>query len=209
MRWSTSSPSVTGSTAAPDAEPSAAAIADALFGTVPAGRALLGCCDGEPVGLAAYSFLWPAAGVTRSLYLKELFVRAAFRRHGIGGCSCGSWHVVAEEHRCSRIEWTADTDNPDAQRFYAVARGRAARDEDLLPGLIPQESQEQGERWPVRAAAADDGVRAQEHVGSAQRQHLHAVARRAVLGEQPDAEPGDDHVLEQVQAVGAVRAPWA
>lgn len=105
--------------AAPHAEPSAAAIADALFGTVPAGRALLGCCDGEPVGLAAYSFLWPAAGVTRSLYLKELFVRAAFRRHGIGRLLMRELGRIAEEHRCSRIEWTADTDNPDAQRFYA------------------------------------------------------------------------------------------
>jgi GNAT superfamily N-acetyltransferase len=100
-------------------EPEAAAIEDALFGPVPAGRALVALHDGEAVGLAAYSFLWPAAGVTRSLYLKELFVRASARRHGIGRALMRELHATAAEHRCSRVEWTADTDNPDAQRFYA------------------------------------------------------------------------------------------
>ena len=47
------------------ADPEPAVIEDALFGPVPAGRALVALYDGEVVGLAAYSFLWPAAGVTR------------------------------------------------------------------------------------------------------------------------------------------------
>jgi GNAT superfamily N-acetyltransferase len=100
-------------------DPDPAAIADALFGPAPAGRALVALRDGRVAGLAAYSFLWPAAGVTRSLYLKELFVRATARRHGVGRMLMRELHVVAAEHRCSRIEWTADTDQPDAQRFYA------------------------------------------------------------------------------------------
>ena len=101
-------------------DPDAAEIADALFGPVPAGRALVAVLDGAVAGLAAYSFLWPAAGVTRSLYLKELFVRAAARRHGIGGLLMRELRAVAAEHRCSRVEWTADTDQPEAQRFYAA-----------------------------------------------------------------------------------------
>jgi GNAT superfamily N-acetyltransferase len=101
-------------------DPDAAAIADALFGPVPAGRALVAAYDGAVVGLAAYSFLWPAAGVTRSLYLKELFVRATARRLGIGKLLMRELHAVAAEHRCSRVEWTADTDQPEAQRFYAA-----------------------------------------------------------------------------------------
>src|SRR6478752_10384051 len=100
-------------------DPDAAEIADALFGPVPAGRALVAVLDGAVAGLAAYSFLWPAAGVTRSLYLKELFVPAALRRHGIGRLLMRELGRIATEHRCSRIEWTADSDNPDAQRFYA------------------------------------------------------------------------------------------
>ena len=101
-------------------DPELASIADALFGPVPAGRALVAVLDGVLAGLAAYSFLWPAAGVTRSLYLKELFVRATARRHGIGRLLMGELHAVAAEHRCSRVEWTADTDQPEAQRFYAA-----------------------------------------------------------------------------------------
>src|SRR3954454_8070611 len=101
-------------------DPDAAAIADALFGPVPAGRALVAVLDGAVAGLAAYSFLWPAAGVTRSLYLKELFVRATARRLGIGKLLMRERHAVAAEDRCSRVEWTADTDQPEAQRFYAA-----------------------------------------------------------------------------------------
>jgi GNAT superfamily N-acetyltransferase len=101
-------------------DPDAAAIADALFGPVPAGRALVALHDGAPAGLAAYSFLWPAVGITRSLYLKELFVRDTARRLGIGRLLMRELHAVAAEHGCSRVEWTADTDQPDAQRFYAA-----------------------------------------------------------------------------------------
>ena len=35
-------------------------------------------------GMASYSFLWPAAGLTRSLYLKELYVAQDWQRQGIG-----------------------------------------------------------------------------------------------------------------------------
>ena len=102
------------------ADPQPEAIEDALFGPVPAGRALVALLDGEVVGLAAYSFLWPATGATRSLYLKELFVRASARRHGTGRALMRELHAVAAEHHCSRVEWTADTDQPEAQRFYAA-----------------------------------------------------------------------------------------
>lgn len=72
----------------------------------------------DPVGLASYAFLWPAAGVTRSLYLKELYVRAAFRRRGVGSMLMQHLRDIAVESGCSRVEWTADDDNPQALRFY-------------------------------------------------------------------------------------------
>jgi GNAT superfamily N-acetyltransferase len=70
------------------------------------------------VGVAAYSFLWPAAGVTRSLYLKELFVARTHRRRGVGRLLWEHVRQVAVEAGCSRLEWTADRDNPDALGFY-------------------------------------------------------------------------------------------
>jgi predicted N-acetyltransferase YhbS len=56
----------------------------ALFARPPGARTLL-ARDGEAVaGMAAYSFLWPAVGATRSLYLKELYVPQAYRGRGVG-----------------------------------------------------------------------------------------------------------------------------
>jgi GNAT superfamily N-acetyltransferase len=39
---------------------------------------------------------------------------------GIGRLLMRELARIAAERRCSRIEWTADADNPDARRFYAA-----------------------------------------------------------------------------------------
>ena len=93
---------------------------EALFSDVPASYALLAWDEGQLIGFAAYSFLWPAVGLTRSLYLKELYVAEAQRRTGVGRLLMRSVFEVAVKHQCSRVEWTTDTHNLDAQRFYAL-----------------------------------------------------------------------------------------
>ncbi len=70
-------------------------------------------------GLAAYSFLWPAVGATRSLYLKELYVPGAYRRRGVGTLLMHAVFETAAALRCSRVEWTTDTGNTAAEAFYA------------------------------------------------------------------------------------------
>lgn len=96
-----------------------AQIRDALFGEVSAASALLAWHDADLVGMASYSFLWPAAGVTRSLYLKELYVAQGWQRQGIGRLLMDNLIAVATKHGCSRVEWTTDRESEDAQRFYA------------------------------------------------------------------------------------------
>ncbi|MEU4194885.1 GNAT family N-acetyltransferase [Kribbella sp. NPDC026611] len=91
---------------------------DALFGDTPAAKALLAVDEDTAVGFAAYSFLWPAAGLTRSLYLKELYVSDAQQRRGIGRSLMEALFDVARQHDCSRVEWTTDRDNLSAQAFY-------------------------------------------------------------------------------------------
>jgi GNAT superfamily N-acetyltransferase len=93
-------------------------IADTLFGDAPVGSALLAWDGPELVGIASYSFLWPASGLTRSLYLKELYVGAAHRRKGIGRLLMDAVFEIAERHRCSRVEWTTDDANENARQFY-------------------------------------------------------------------------------------------
>lgn len=95
-----------------------AQITAALFGDAPTGSALLARVDGEVAGMAAYSFLWPAIGSTRSLYLKELYVATAHRRSGIGKLLMDALFDTAARLGCSRVEWTTDQPNVGAQRFY-------------------------------------------------------------------------------------------
>jgi len=94
-------------------------IRDALFGAVPAASALLAWQESTLVGMASYSFLWPAAGVTRSLYLKELYVAQDWQRQGIGKQLMDSLLAVAAKSGCSRVEWTTDRESEGAKRFYA------------------------------------------------------------------------------------------
>lgn len=95
-------------------------ISAALFAQQPAAaQALLAWEDRQLVGLATYSLLWPAVGVTQSLYLKELYVAQEHRGRGVGRRLMQEVCRVATEHGCSRVEWTTDTDNSDAQHFYA------------------------------------------------------------------------------------------
>jgi GNAT superfamily N-acetyltransferase len=62
--------------------------------------------------------LWPAAGLTRSLYLKELYVAVAHRLAGTGALLMRAIFGTARKHACSRVEWTTDTANTAAQDFY-------------------------------------------------------------------------------------------
>lgn len=94
-------------------------INEALFNDPPSAYALLAWHDGKLAGFASYSFLWPAVGLTRSLYLKELYIIEAERGHGTGKLLMRHLCKIAAEHRCSRVEWTTDQDNRDAQQFYA------------------------------------------------------------------------------------------
>lgn len=91
---------------------------DVLFADPPLACALL-AWDGQVLaGLAAYSFLWPASGLTASLYLKELYVAKTYRRKGIGKLLMGGLYRIAVDRGCSRVEWTTDSGNPGAQAFY-------------------------------------------------------------------------------------------
>lgn len=103
---------------AESADAKAIQINSVLFADPPQAYALLACDGPDVVGLAAYSFLWPAIQATKSLYLKELYVSKSHRRSGIGRMLMQRILEVAAESDCSRAEWTTDSGNTDAQRFY-------------------------------------------------------------------------------------------
>lgn len=101
-------------------EERAVVVRDTLFGMPPLAYALLAWDGPDLAGMAAYSFLWPAAGLSASLYLKELYVAGAYRRAGVGRLLMDGVKVIAGRRGLSRIEWTTDTSNRDAQAFYEV-----------------------------------------------------------------------------------------
>ena len=90
----------------------------ALFGPQPVATVLIARDGDDAVGFASYSFLWPAAGAETSIFLKELFVREAGRRAGVAGQLMDAVQQAGREAGCSRLEWTADADNPAALHFY-------------------------------------------------------------------------------------------
>jgi len=94
-------------------------ISEAIFTSPPTAYALLARDGDQVAGLAAYSFLWPAVGATRSLYMKELYVPDAYRRQGVGKLLMRAIFETAATLGCNRVEWTTDTGNTAAQAFYA------------------------------------------------------------------------------------------
>ncbi|MEU7369176.1 cyclophane-containing RiPP N-acetyltransferase HaaN [Streptomyces hygroscopicus] len=95
-------------------------VEEALFGSPPMASALLVEDEaGGLAGLAAYSFLWPAAGSSHSLFLKELYVRDTLCRQGVGARLMNELPALAAARPgCSRVEWMTDHDNPGARAFY-------------------------------------------------------------------------------------------
>lgn len=90
----------------------------ALFSSPPVAYGLLAWNGKSLVGLAAYSFLWPAEGVTSSLFLKELYVAQSHRRQGVGKLLMQRLCQLAADNQCSRVEWMTDEGNAEAQCFY-------------------------------------------------------------------------------------------
>ncbi|OUD04358.1 GNAT family N-acetyltransferase [Streptomyces swartbergensis] len=102
----------------PDTQADPEQIRAALFGSQPVATVLIARADDDVLGFASYSFLWPAAGADTSIYLKELFVREPYRRGGVAGQLMEAVREAGRAAGCSRLEWTADVDNPLALDFY-------------------------------------------------------------------------------------------
>jgi ribosomal protein S18 acetylase RimI-like enzyme len=103
-------------------ETMAANINRALFDPERVSTALIARVGDKVAGFAAYTFLWPSYGSTRSLFLKELYVLAEHRRRGVADALMEEVTRTAEALNCDRVEWTTDESNTAAQAFYAARR---------------------------------------------------------------------------------------
>ncbi len=93
-------------------------LADTLFGKRPAAEVLIAFVDSEPVGFALFFHNYSTWLGKRGIYLEDLFVRPAARKHGVGFALLRALAGIALDRDCGRIDWSVLTWNELAISFY-------------------------------------------------------------------------------------------
>lgn len=84
----------------------------------PGCEVMLAELDGKPVGYASFAVLYPAYPLGGALFMKDLFVLAEARSAGVGEALMHRMAREAVERGCVRFDWSAETENTAALRFY-------------------------------------------------------------------------------------------
>ena len=92
----------------------------------------------EPAGFALYFFNFSTFVARPGLYLEDLFVRPALRKHGIGRALLRELARVAEARGCGRMEWAVLDWNEPALKFYQTLGARQMK-EWIIHRLTPVE----------------------------------------------------------------------
>jgi len=93
-------------------------IKDKVFSSY-SGVTLIGArSQGELVGFATFTLMYPGPLCTGQAYMKELFVSERARGQGAGKSLIKFIAALAVEQGCSRLDWTAEKSNPNAGKFY-------------------------------------------------------------------------------------------
>ena len=89
-----------------------------LFGPRPYAEAVIARVGGEPVGFALWFHNYSTFEGRPGLYLEDLFVRPAYRGHGVGQALMAHLAKLAVERGCGRFEWSVLDWNTPAIDFY-------------------------------------------------------------------------------------------
>jgi GNAT superfamily N-acetyltransferase len=95
-----------------------------LFGPRPYAEALMAHVGDEVAGFALYFFNYSTFLCRPGMYLEDLYVRPAFRRHGIGRRLLADLARRAVNDGCGRLEWSVLDWNAPSIEFY---KGLGAR----------------------------------------------------------------------------------
>ena len=93
-------------------------LAAELFGPRPAAEVLLAYAGDEPAGFALYFQNFSTFVGKPGLYLEDLFVRPAWRGHGLGRLLLTRLAEIAVDRDYGRMEWTVIDWNESAIGFY-------------------------------------------------------------------------------------------
>ncbi len=124
-----------------------AGLAAQLFGERPRAEVLIAEFDGAAAGFALFFHNFSTFIGKPGLYLEDLFVRPAFRGHGLGKRLMVRLAQIAVERDCGRFEWSVLDWNTPAIDFYR-SLGATGMDEwtvqrvsgDTLRALAGQDS---------------------------------------------------------------------
>jgi GNAT superfamily N-acetyltransferase len=95
-----------------------ALLAESLFGKVPRAEVTIADVDGSAAGFALYFHNFSTFLGRPGLYLEDLYVRPAFRAHGVGRALLQHLARIAVTRGCGRFEWAALDWNEPAIGFY-------------------------------------------------------------------------------------------
>jgi GNAT superfamily N-acetyltransferase len=93
-------------------------LARTLFGSSPSAEVRIARWDGQPAGFALFFPNYSTFLGKPGLYLEDLFVRPAFRRHGIGRALLRELATIANRRGYGRVEWAVLDWNEPAIGFY-------------------------------------------------------------------------------------------
>lgn len=99
---------------------------------LPPGNRIMLALDGEILGFAAFAAIFPGPGLRKGFFLKELYVRAAHRRRGVGRALIGALASLAVREGYGRIDWTAAARDEALLAFYRGLGARALDDRLFL-----------------------------------------------------------------------------
>jgi len=88
------------------------------FGQNPKFRAVIAEWDGEPVGYALFFEFFSSFQGRAGLYLDDIFVRPAFRKHGVGKALIAHVAGIAWKERYFCMRWEVLDWNKQAIDFY-------------------------------------------------------------------------------------------
>jgi GNAT superfamily N-acetyltransferase len=90
----------------------------ALFGEERCAEALIAESGGDAAGFALFFTTFSTFVGRPGIWLEDIYVRPAFRRHGIGLALFRQVAALAIERHCGRMEWSVLDWNEPAINFY-------------------------------------------------------------------------------------------
>jgi GNAT superfamily N-acetyltransferase len=91
---------------------------ETLFGSQPAAEVLIAYLEDEPAGFALFFHNYSTWLGKRGIYLEDLFVRPAARKHGVGFALLRALARIAVDRGCGRMDWSVLDWNELAISFY-------------------------------------------------------------------------------------------